>query len=163
MPNFSGKSYYEILGVAPEAAEEDIRRAYKELARVYHPDSHFFDEILGAKAGPPSENDTFKLITHAYNILTNREQRAAYDRILPRNLAAWDDDRIPAGMGDAPFPDPALIRPARTAAAFGVFGTQSKEELNSAFDEPEQYKAPSNVGFFEALMSFFGRSSGNQK
>lgn len=142
MPDFSGKSYYEILGVSPDAAVDDIRRAYKELARVYHPDSHYFDEILGARAAPPSEDETFKIITNAYNILMDVEQRAQYDRILPRNLAGWDDDRIPAGMGDEPFPEPAEMSPMKTAAAYGVFGTRSQEEASSAFDEVEPMVEP---------------------
>ena len=65
------RNYYDLLGVPRNASKEQIRDAYKELARIYHPDSHFYDEILTSLGGqaptPAPEVDTCKLITEAYN------------------------------------------------------------------------------------------------
>lgn len=62
------KDYYGILGVERNASEEDIKRAYRRLAHQYHPDR-------------PSGNETkFKEINEAYQVLSNRDKRSAYDR-----------------------------------------------------------------------------------
>ncbi|MPV49760.1 molecular chaperone DnaJ [Pseudactinotalea sp. HY160] len=60
--------YYEILGVSREATTEEIKRAYRKLARQHHPDI----------AGPESE-ERFKQITEAHEVLSNPEKRQMYD------------------------------------------------------------------------------------
>lgn len=62
------KDYYKILGVERSASEEDIKRAYHKLAHQHHPDKN------GGNA------DKFKQINEAYQILSNKEKRAQYDR-----------------------------------------------------------------------------------
>ena len=66
-----GKSdYYSLLGVARDATKEEIQKAYRKLARQYHPD---VNKTAGAE-------DTFKRINEAHSVLTNDEKRALYDR-----------------------------------------------------------------------------------
>ena len=62
-------NYYEILGLRPAATQDEIRRAYRVLARRFHPDVN-----PGEKSG-----EKFKLVAHAYNILSDPNKRAAYD------------------------------------------------------------------------------------
>lgn len=115
------KNYYELLGVDQKASLEEIKTAYKELARIFHPDSHYFDDLLGEAAAPSSDDQTFKAITNAYNHLINPEKRLQYDRLLPRALAGWEDENIPSGFDDGRFdgkPRPSSAH----ARAFGVFG-----------------------------------------
>ena len=88
---------YEILGLSSEATENEIKEAYREIARVYHPDSNFFDEILEA-AGlvaetqvPGGDMTKFKEITDAYNTLIDPEKRRLYDATLPKGLRDWGD------------------------------------------------------------------------
>lgn len=62
------KDYYEILEVQKNAADEEIKRAYRKLAHQYHPDKNRGDD------------KKFKEINEAYQILGNREKREQYDR-----------------------------------------------------------------------------------
>src|SRR5579864_7087749 len=63
--------YYEILGVARDASGEDIKRAYRRLARTHHPDvSHDKSEA----------EHRFKAINEAYEVLSDPDKRAHYDR-----------------------------------------------------------------------------------
>lgn len=64
------KNYYEILGVAKTASEEDIKSAFRKLARQYHPDLHPGDEVAANK---------FKEVNEAYETLSDHQKRAEYD------------------------------------------------------------------------------------
>jgi molecular chaperone DnaJ len=63
------KDYYEVLGVARDASADEIKRAYRRLAREYHPDVN----------GHPEAEDKFKELGEAYATLSNPEQRQRYD------------------------------------------------------------------------------------
>jgi curved DNA-binding protein len=65
------KDYYEIMGIARDASEDDIKRAYRKLARKYHPD---VSKEADAEA-------RFKEVGEAYEVLKDPEKRAAYDRL----------------------------------------------------------------------------------
>jgi tetratricopeptide (TPR) repeat protein len=80
-------SYYQILGITKQASEEDIKKAYFQLARKFHPDR--FDRSTPALDRAKIE-DVFDKITKAYHTLTNRELRKVYDIKTP---AAGADDR----------------------------------------------------------------------
>jgi molecular chaperone DnaJ len=67
------RDYYEILGVAKTATEEEIKKAYRKLAMKYHPDRNQGD---GAKAA----EEKFKEVKEAYEMLTDAQKRAAYDQ-----------------------------------------------------------------------------------
>ena len=68
------KSYYDVLGVSKTATEDEIKQAYRKLARQYHPDLHPDDKEAAEK---------FKEISEAYDTLGNKEKRAAYDNPSP--------------------------------------------------------------------------------
>lgn len=65
------RDYYEVLGVEKSASDEDIKKAFRKLARQYHPDLHPDDKEAEAK---------FKEINEAYEVLSDKDKRAKYDQ-----------------------------------------------------------------------------------
>src|SRR3972149_5488288 len=64
------RDYYEVLEVGRSASPEELRRAYRRLAKQYHPDVNKDD----------SSEERFKEINEAYAVLSDEERRASYDR-----------------------------------------------------------------------------------
>src|ERR1039457_4967036 len=80
------KDYYETLGVARTASSDEIRHAYRKLARKYHPDV----------SREKNAEDKFKEVQEAYEVLKDGEKRASYDQ-LGRNYRAGQQFRPPPG------------------------------------------------------------------
>lgn len=69
----SNHDYYEVLGVEKNASEADIKRAYRRLARKYHPDVN--------KDNPKEAEEKFKEVNEAYQVLSDSDKRAQYDQL----------------------------------------------------------------------------------
>lgn len=82
------KNYYEILQVAADAPLEELKRAYRQLARRYHPDLNPGDKIA---------EDLFKDVVEAYDALSDAAQRALYDRQSPWGNRSESSRRRKAG------------------------------------------------------------------
>ncbi|MBV8692796.1 MAG: DnaJ domain-containing protein [Actinobacteria bacterium] len=94
------KDFYEALGVGRDASQEEIQRAYRKLARQYHPDVN----------KEPGAEDTFKDVSEAYDVLSDPDTRKRYDAFGP------DFRQVP------PDVDPEAYRRQRATAGAGGRG-----------------------------------------
>ena len=86
------KNPYEVLGVARDATDADIKKAYHKLVMKYHPDKN---------PGDKSAEEKFKEVNNAFDILKDPQKRAAYDRYGDAAFAGGNG--ASAGMGGNPF------------------------------------------------------------
>ena len=93
----AGRDFYEILGVPRNASQDEIQRAYRQLARTYHPDVN----------SDPAAEERFKDISEAYDVLSDPQTRRRYDafgadfRQVPEDVdpEAWRRSRAGADAG----------------------------------------------------------------
>ena len=81
------RDYYEVLGVGRNADANAIKKAYRKLAKKYHPDTN---------AGNPKAEEKFKEVTEAYNVLSDEKKRKLYDQF---GHAAFDGGASEGGPG----------------------------------------------------------------
>jgi molecular chaperone DnaJ len=84
------RDYYELLGVARDASDADIKRAFRRLARELHPDV----------SSQPDAHERFKEIAEAYEVLSDRERRATYDRFGHAGLRGGGFRPMDVDFGD---------------------------------------------------------------
>lgn len=166
MDSVDSRNYYELLGVSQSSSIEEIKQAYREVSKIFHPDSNFFSEIVEDKAAS-EDVEIFQRITQAYQTLIDAEKRRLYDDSLPKNLRGWDDDgrSVPAPNSIDDLPD-YLRQSARnrkpTLTTLRAFGTlrEGPDGQGSTFDGigPQRMSQIINVnpGLFSRLKRFFG-------
>ena len=88
MPVGTQKDYYAILGVGRDAKPEEVRKAYRRLARKYHPD---------VNPGNKSAEENFKQLSAAYEVLGDEKKRKVYDQ-----YGFYSDNIPPGGPGPGP-------------------------------------------------------------
>jgi molecular chaperone DnaJ len=85
------RDYYEVLGVRREADDDEIKKAFRKLARELHPDVNRHD---------PAAEERFKEVAEAYEALSDRERRAIYDRFGHEGLRSGGFEPSFANFGD---------------------------------------------------------------
>ncbi len=90
------RDYYEVLGVGRTASADELKKAYRRLARQYHPD---------VNNGDPAAEEQFKEINEAFEVLSDQDRRAAYDR-FGHSANGFGPGGDPfGGFGASPFGD----------------------------------------------------------
>lgn len=78
--NWLNQDFYKVLGVSEDASDADIKKAYRKLARKYHPDQNPGDEVAEKK---------FKEVSEAYDVLSDKKEREEYDQIRKYGAAGF--------------------------------------------------------------------------
>jgi curved DNA-binding protein len=128
------KDYYKVLGVSKSATEDEIKKAYRKLAKQYHPD---------ANRNNPEATEKFKGIGEAYEVLKDPEKRSRYNQ-LGSNWKAYSRAGGGAGAG---WPGGAQWQGTAT-------GRGSSDFSGSGFDYGDL-----GGGFSDFFETFFGKGS----
>jgi molecular chaperone DnaJ len=130
------QDYYEILGVKRDAKPEEIKKAYRRLARKYHPD---------VNPGDKSAEERFKLTTEAHDVLSDPKKRAIYDRFgqYSDNLA----DAAARGAG----PSTTRTPPGFDFTGFDWGATKEKEPPRPQPQRGADIEMPLALSFEEAI------------
>ena len=133
------KDYYSVLGVGRDAAADEIKKAYRKLARKYHPD-------VSKEA---NAEERFKEVQEAYEVLKDPEKRAAYDQ-LGRDYRSGQEFRPPPGWSSGfEFSGPGgaggfsdfFEQLFGSASAFGARGGRSSFDMRGE-DHHAQIEMP---------------------
>jgi curved DNA-binding protein len=130
--------YYKVLGVSKSADEKEIKRAYRRLARKFHPD---------VNPGDPSAQERFKEINEAHEVLSDPEKRAKYDRFG----ASWQQYQHMGG-------DPSGFDWSRWTG--GGFPGGTRVEFSGDLGDLFGGSSGGFSDFFNALFGDMGRRSG---
>ncbi|MCC7134289.1 MAG: J domain-containing protein [Gemmatimonadales bacterium] len=125
MPDVAAKDFYQILGVPDSASADEIKKAYRRLAKQYHPD---------ANPNNPQAAETFKQISEAHGVLSDPDKRKKYDQM--RKLGAFDFSARAGrqgGAGGAPG-RPGQAPPGGFSEVFdfGDFGSMGLGDIFSS-------------------------------
>ncbi len=106
------RDYYAVLGVSRDAGDDDIKKAFRQKAKQYHPDANPDDGTAEAR---------FKEVNEAYEVLSDEEKRSAYDRFGPnwQQYQNLNGENPFTSRGEAPFHDMSDIFESFFAGAGG--------------------------------------------
>ena len=145
--DWAGKDFYAELGVAKDASAEDIKKAYRKLARANHPDSN---------PGDTAKHDRFKAVAEAYDVVGDPEKRKQYDEIRSMPLGGFG--RAPGG-GAGGFDISDLLRDRMSGGSGGggfgdMFGDLFGGGGRTRAARPQKgadIETTATVGFTDAL------------
>lgn len=125
------RDYYSVLGVSRDAADDEIKKAFRQKAKQYHPDAN--PEDAGAET-------RFKEVNEAYEVLSDEEKRAAYDRFGPnwRQYQNFNGDSPFSSGGGAPYTDMSDIFETLFGGAGGGRGGHSGFHTRADFPRAGQ-------------------------
>ncbi len=136
------RDYYEVLGVSKSASEDEIKKAFRKMAKQYHPDLH---------PGDKEAEEKFKEVNEAYEILSNPDKKAKYDQFgfagVDPNYGAGAGAGGAGGFGG--FADMGDI----FDSIFGGFGFGGGSRASANPNAPQRgddIRATANIDFMEA-------------
>ncbi|XP_026715012.1 dnaJ homolog subfamily A member 3, mitochondrial, partial [Athene cunicularia] len=122
------EDYYQVLGVPRTATQKEIKKAYYQLAKKYHPDTNKDD---------PKAKEKFSQLAEAYEVLSDEVKRKQYDAY---GTASFDPGATGAGAGRQYWSSGPSIDPEELfRKIFGEFSGSPFGDFQNVFDQPQEY------------------------
>ena len=121
------KDFYKVLGVSKDASDDDIKKAYRKLARKYHPDVNKTKEA----------EEKFKDISEAYDVLSKKEDRQKYDAIRQFGMGGA---RFAGGSGTGGFDASGFSDIFGSMFGQGAGGNGSRIRFSTSGGGPQQHQ-----------------------
>ncbi|XP_026772056.2 dnaJ heat shock protein family (Hsp40) member A3a [Pangasianodon hypophthalmus] len=123
------QDFYQVLGVPRTASQKEIKKAYYQMAKKYHPDTNKDD---------PQAKEKFAQLAEAYEVLSDEVKRKQYDTY---GSAGFEAGRAGAGAGQQQYWSGARVDPEELfRKIFGEFsGARGFGDFNGIFDQPQEY------------------------
>jgi molecular chaperone DnaJ len=143
--DWATKDFYQVLGVAKDASTEDIKKAYRKLARANHPDSN---------PGDQAKHDRFKQVAEAYDVIGDPDKRTRYDEV--RTAYSSGGFGFPQGGAGGGFDVSDLfgdrVRSGGIGDMFGdLFGTRSRPTQPQRPHRGADVETAATIGFTDAV------------
>jgi molecular chaperone DnaJ len=135
------EDYYEILGVSRNASSDDIKKAYRKLARKYHPDLN---------PGDKKAEERFKKISEAYNVLSDPEKRKQFDQFGRVGVGADASSGGFSGFGGFNFADFDFFKSRGFSDFFSQFFEGKKSRKRNIPERGEDIKYKVNISFMDS-------------
>ncbi len=139
MPTTTKEDYYKTLGVKRSASAEEIRKAYRRLARKYHPDLN---------PGDKASEERFKQVQEAYDVLSDPKKREMYDQV-----GFYSETGFYPGAGGRASAGPA-------PGGFGFSGFDFSDFVGAEGQRAGRERAGEFGGFSEMFSNLFRRAGG---
>ena len=147
------RDYYEILGVSKTASDIEIKRAYRKLAKQYHPDV----------SKEENAEEKFKEVQEAYDVLSDEQKRAAYDQFGHAGAEGFGGAGGFGGFGGfggaGGFEDIGDIFESMFGGGFGGFGGGAGRRNPNAPQRGNDLQQSITISFEEAAFGEIGRAS----
>lgn len=139
---FMEKDYYKILGVSQNADNNELKKAFRKLAKEYHPDTN---------AGNPVAEEKFQEINEAYSILSDTKKRSEYDLRIKGNKTNYKEAKKQNTSKNKKFN-------GFSEAGFRMdFGDMMFEELSKSKGDKTSHSSEINMADVSSqFASFFG-------
>ena len=133
------RDYYEVLGISKDASEQEIKKAYRQMAKKYHPDVN----------KEPDAEARFKEVNEAYEVLSDPQKKATYDQY---GFAGMDGMNFGSGFNGG-FEDLNDIFGSFFGGGFGGFGGQTRSNTGPRRGKDRYPRM--NISFMDAI---FGKT-----
>jgi molecular chaperone DnaJ len=147
--DWANKDFYAVLGLTDKASHDDIKKAYRKLARANHPDSH---------PGDDAKLDRFKAVAEAYDVIGDEAKRKKYDEVRALYSGGGFRGGFPGGTtGESPGFDLGDLIRERTGGGGGfgdlfgdIFGGRARQQTRPRATRGADVESNATISFTDA-------------
>jgi molecular chaperone DnaJ len=147
--DWANKDFYAVLGLTDKASHDDIKKAYRKLARANHPDSH---------PGDDAKLDKFKAVAEAYDVIGDEAKRKKYDEVRALYSGGGFRGGFPGGTtGESPGFDLGDLIRERTGGGGGfgdlfgdIFGGRARQQTRPRATRGADVESNATISFTDA-------------